>query len=67
MSRVADKCARVKRWRDGDMALRWIASSLLHSEQRFHRVDGYREMPRLCQALAAYETKKPAAKTAKAS
>src|SRR6266540_5329699 len=41
----------VKRWRNGKMALRWTAAGLLEAEKQFRRVNGYREMPILRQAL----------------
>jgi putative transposase len=44
---------RVKRWRDGDMKLRWCTAGLLRAEQRFRRIKGYREIPRLTAALKA--------------
>jgi putative transposase len=45
---VADN---VKRWRNGKMVLRWTAAGLLEAEKQFRRVNGYREMPILHQAL----------------
>lgn len=44
-------CGRVKRWRNGNMALRWSASSLLWSEKQFRKVRGYQYMPQLKAAL----------------
>ena len=44
---------RVKRWRDGDMKLRWCTAGLLRAEQRFRRIKGYREVPQLLAALNA--------------
>ncbi len=44
---------RVKRWRDGDMKLRWCTAGLLRAEQRFRRIKGYREIPQLIAALDA--------------
>jgi transposase-like protein len=43
--------ARVTRWRDGDMRLRWCTAGLLRAEQRFQRIDGYRHLPDLARAL----------------
>lgn len=43
--------ARVARWRDGDMRLRWCTAGLLRAEQCFHRIDGYRHLPDLARAL----------------
>jgi len=36
---------RAKRWRNGEMVLRWAGTALLEAERRFHRVKGYRSMP----------------------
>ena len=42
---------RVKRWRGGDMRLRWTAAGLLMAEKQFHRVRGYEKMSELLAAL----------------
>ena len=42
---------RVKRWRGGDMRLRWMASGLLAAEQKFRKIRGYQMMPKLLAAL----------------
>lgn len=44
---------RVKRWRAGDMRWRWCLAGLLHAEQRFRRVDGYRHIGALVKAFDA--------------
>jgi len=41
----------VKRWRGGEMIQRWVSAALLDAEQRFRRVRGFRDMPRLMAAL----------------
>ncbi len=43
--------ARVKRWRGGDMRLRWSAAGLLEAEKNFRRVRGCKLMPKLLFAL----------------
>ena len=43
--------ARVKRWRGGDMRLRWSAAGLLQAEKNFRRVRGCKLMPKLLIAL----------------
>jgi transposase-like protein len=50
---VEDVTGRVKRWRGGDMRLRWTAAGLLMAEKQFRRVRGYKLMPRLLAALEA--------------
>jgi transposase-like protein len=47
-----DVTRRVKRWRGGDMRLRWTAAGLLLAETQFHRVRGHKLMPKLLAALA---------------
>ena len=44
---------RVKRWRDGDMRLRWCSAGLLRAEEKFRRVKGYKQIPQLVAALDA--------------
>ena len=41
----------VKRWRDGQMVLRWIATSLNQASRGFRAVRGYRDMKRLVVPL----------------
>jgi transposase-like protein len=45
----------VKRWRGGDMKLRWVALALCEAEARFHRVKGHRHLGALELALATLE------------
>jgi len=51
LSVATDVAGRVKRWRAGDMRLRWTAAGLLAAEKQFRRVRGYRRMPKLLAAL----------------
>jgi transposase-like protein len=53
LSVVRDLTARVKRWRNGDMRLRWCATGLLRAEEKFRRIKGYTELPLLLAALDA--------------
>jgi putative transposase len=41
----------VKRWRDGQMILRWTAAGVLEAEKQFRRVNGYRDLQLLRIAL----------------
>jgi putative transposase len=36
-----DRCANVKRWRDGQMALRWCAAGMTEATTQFRRVNGH--------------------------
>jgi transposase-like protein len=53
LSVASDVAGRVKRWRAGDMRLRWIAAGLLAAEKQFRRVRGHKLMPKLLAALDA--------------
>ena len=50
--RVAHHTRNVKRWRDGEMILRWIAAALNEARRGFRAVRGHRDMTRLTSALA---------------
>lgn len=41
----------VKRWKDGQMVLRWIAGALDDAKLRFRKLRGHRDMPKLLAAL----------------
>lgn len=49
---IAQFTANVKRWRDGQMVLRWIGAALTDARRRFRAVRGHRDMKRLTSALA---------------
>ena len=46
-----DHAANVKRWRDGQMALRWVAAGMDEARRQFRRVNGYLYLPALRAAL----------------
>jgi transposase-like protein len=48
-----DHSTNVKRWRDGQMAMRWCAAGMLEAAKQFRRVKGYRQLPILRAALDA--------------
>jgi transposase-like protein len=41
----------VKRWQNGDMAMRWTAAGMLEAERQFRRVIGYPKLPALAVAV----------------
>ena len=43
----------VKRWRNGQMALRWCAAGMLEADHQFRRVNGHLHLPKLRAALDA--------------
>ncbi len=53
----------VRRWRDGGMLVRWIATGLQDAQRRFRRIRGCGEMPALIRALDRHQvdTKKEVA------
>ena len=42
-----DHAANVKRWRDGQMVLRWVAAGMGEAARQFRRVNGYLYLPAL--------------------
>ena len=51
-----DHAANVKRWRDGQMALRWVAAGIGEAAKQFRRVNGHLHLPALRAALEATVT-----------
>lgn len=54
--------ARVTRYRDAQMALRWVAAGFLEAEKAFRKLRGHKHIPALIQALRVVpvQTKKAA-------
>ncbi len=46
-----DHSSNVKRWRDGQMALRWCAAGMVEAANQFRRVNGHLHLPKLRAAL----------------
>ena len=46
-----DHADNVKRWRDGQMALRWCAAGMVEASKQFRRVNGHLHLPTLRAAL----------------
>ena len=46
-----DHASNVKRWRDGQMALRWCAAGMGEAAKQFRRVNGHLHLPALRRAL----------------
>ena len=46
-----EHAANVKRWRDGQMALRWCAAGMIEAGKQFRRVNGHLHLPSLRAAL----------------
>jgi len=53
ISRTRHVKRNVKRWRSGQMVLRWVAAGVLEAVKGFRRLKGHKEMPKLVAALRA--------------
>jgi putative transposase len=53
LSICRDHAGNVKRWQDGQMALRWCAAGMVEAAKQFRRVNGYLHLPALRAALEA--------------
>jgi len=53
LSRTRHVKRNVKRWRGGQMMLRWVAAGVLEAVKGFRRLKGYAGMPTLVAALRA--------------
>jgi putative transposase len=49
---IAHYTRNVKRWKDGQMVLRWVASALIQAQRGLRAIRGYRDMKQLTAALA---------------
>ncbi len=50
-ARTEEFTRRVKRWRSGEMFLRWTGAALLFAEEGFRKVRGYRHLQQLSASL----------------
>jgi putative transposase len=53
--KIAAYTRRVKRWRGGQMILRWVGAAVLDAREGFRRVKGHREMRVLVDALRRHD------------
>lgn len=53
LSRTRHVKRNVKRWRGGQMMLRWVAAGVLEAVKGFRRLKGYADLPMLVAALRA--------------
>ncbi len=56
---IREHSSNVKRWRDGEMTLRWAAAGMESARSQFRRVKGYRQLPQLAAALEAATVEEP--------
>jgi len=59
---VRNHARNVKRWKPGDMRLRWAAAGMLEAAGQFRRIKGYSQLPQLAEAI-----KKATMKTAEST
>jgi transposase-like protein len=52
---VADYTKNVKRWRGGQMILRWVGAAVVEAGKRFRKIRGHRDLVHLVQALENHE------------
>ncbi|MDR0811168.1 MAG: hypothetical protein LBN23_02685 [Paludibacter sp.] len=48
---VCAACVSISRYKDGETALRHAAAGFMEAERRFRRINGYRQIPFLLNAL----------------
>jgi transposase-like protein len=51
LSQVDYRCRRVGRWHNSSQRQRWMASALLDIELKLNRIQGYRHLPKLREAI----------------
>ena len=56
---VREHSSNVKRWRHGEMTLRWAAAGMESARSQFRRVKGYRQLPQLAAALETATIEEP--------
>lgn len=56
---IAHYARNVKRWRDGQMTLRWVANALSDAKERFRKLRGYRDMKQFVAALTKHVAERP--------
>src|SRR5215216_1108254 len=54
-----DHSSNVKRWRDGEMVVRWCAAGMSEAAKQFRRVKGFLHLPALRTALDAHAAVTP--------
>jgi len=64
---VASYRRNVKRWRDGEMVMRWVAVALKEAHLHFRRVRGHRDLKHLASALDEIRAKELEKKGKKAA
>lgn len=53
---VAKFARNVRRWRDGEMIVRWVATALNNADKRFRKLKGHKDMNRLIAGLEKHQS-----------
>jgi len=53
-SQLVKYTRKVKRWMDSEQRYRWVISGLIEIEHKLHRVNGYKQLHRLTDAIAKH-------------
>ena len=56
-SRIKAQTARVRRWRNSNMVMRWVYTGIAEAEKGFRRVKGYKDMNLLAIRIEEYREK----------
>ena len=54
-SGIATYTRNVKRWRGGSMVVRWVSAAIQEAQRKFRRVQGFRDIEKLTNALERIE------------
>ena len=54
-SGIATYSKNVKRWQGGSMVVRWVSAAIVEAEEKFRRVQGWRDIAKLVTALEELE------------
>jgi len=60
-SGIATYARNVKHWQGGSMVMRWVSAGIGEAEKKFRRIQGFRDIEKLINALGKMETKVEAA------
>jgi transposase-like protein len=59
-SGIATYSRNVKRWQGGRMVVRWVSAAIVEAEEKFRRVQGWRDIEKLVRSLDAIQPKQEA-------
>lgn len=54
---IRQVCRNVKRWKNANMALRWVGAGMMEAAKGFRRLKAYKQLPTLQAALLAHQAK----------